>query len=146
MRQGVILYQHHTGGVYYKTCKALSNIKTVFPRYGDSHVKDKTVVRPSFFNMEIPLLVRHLYIEMAPWSHLSIGSLGTNLNDILYQIVILFLRKYIWKCAMQNISRLRSNILLYVGAIFVLAAGIGFRFYCWYIIFWIHSWPPAWGN
>ena len=24
------------------------NIKTVFPRYGDSHVKDKTVVRPSY--------------------------------------------------------------------------------------------------
>ena len=23
------------------------NIKTVFPRYGDSHVKDKTVARPS---------------------------------------------------------------------------------------------------
>ena len=43
-------------------------IKTVFPRYGDSHVKDKTVVRPSFiFNMGIPILVRrHLYIEMAP--------------------------------------------------------------------------------
>ena len=26
----------------------LLNIKTVFPRYGDSHVKDKTVVRPSY--------------------------------------------------------------------------------------------------
>ena len=38
------------------------NIKTVFPRSGDSHVKDKTV-----FNMGIPILVRrHLYIEMAP--------------------------------------------------------------------------------
>ena len=24
------------------------HIKTVFPRYGDSHVKDKTVVRPSY--------------------------------------------------------------------------------------------------
>ena len=24
------------------------NIKTVFPRYGDSHVKDKMVVRPSY--------------------------------------------------------------------------------------------------
>ena len=24
------------------------NIKTVFPRYGDSHVKDKTVVRPFY--------------------------------------------------------------------------------------------------
>ena len=25
------------------------NIKTVFPRYGDFHVKDKTVARPSYF-------------------------------------------------------------------------------------------------
>ena len=24
------------------------NIKTAFPRYGDSHVKDKTVARPSY--------------------------------------------------------------------------------------------------
>ena len=24
------------------------NIKTVFPRYGDSHVKDETVTRPSY--------------------------------------------------------------------------------------------------
>ena len=24
------------------------NIKTIFPRYGDSHVKDKTVARPSY--------------------------------------------------------------------------------------------------
>ena len=27
---------------------ACLNIKTIFPRYGDSHVKDKTVVRPSY--------------------------------------------------------------------------------------------------
>ena len=24
------------------------NIKTIFPRYGDSHIKDKTVTRPSY--------------------------------------------------------------------------------------------------
>ena len=37
------------------------NLETVFPRYGDSRVKDKTV-----FNMGIPILVRrHLYIETA---------------------------------------------------------------------------------
>ena len=29
------------------------NIKTVFPRYGDSHVKDKTVVRPSYLSPEL---------------------------------------------------------------------------------------------
>ena len=28
--------------------RARLNIKTVFPRYGDSHVKDKTVERPSY--------------------------------------------------------------------------------------------------
>ena len=30
------------------------NIKTVFPRYGDSHVKDKTVERPSYLLHEDP--------------------------------------------------------------------------------------------
>ena len=40
------------------------NIKTVFPRYGDSHVKDRLI-----FNMGIPILVRrHLSIETGPWS------------------------------------------------------------------------------
>ena len=39
------------------------NIKTVFPRYGDSHVIDKTLI----INMGIPIPVRwHFYIEMAP--------------------------------------------------------------------------------
>ena len=34
----------------------------------DSHVKDKTAVRPSYPNMGIPILVeqQHLYIETAP--------------------------------------------------------------------------------
>ena len=49
------------------------NIKTVFPRYGESHVIDL------MFNMGIPILVRrHLYIETTPrnfqwfadWIHL----------------------------------------------------------------------------
>ena len=31
-----------------KDSGARFNIKTVFPRYGDSHVKDKTVARPSY--------------------------------------------------------------------------------------------------
>ena len=41
------------------------NIKTVFPVYRDSHVKDKTVSRDRLiFNMRIPTLVRqHLYTE-----------------------------------------------------------------------------------
>ena len=30
------------------------NIKTVFPRYGDSHVKDETVVRPSYIKRGDP--------------------------------------------------------------------------------------------
>ena len=45
------------------------NIKTVFPMYGDSHVKDMTVGEAVLsFNMGIPILVRrHIYIEAAPW-------------------------------------------------------------------------------
>ena len=48
------------------------SIKIVFPRYGDSHVKDKTVARPFYrcdrliFNMGILILARHLYTETAP--------------------------------------------------------------------------------
>ena len=43
------------------------NIKTVFGRYGDPHVKDKLWDR-LIFNMGIPILVRrYLYIETAPW-------------------------------------------------------------------------------
>ena len=45
------------------------NIKTVFPRYGDSHVKIRLSRDRLIFNMGIPILVRqHLYIETAPWS------------------------------------------------------------------------------
>ena len=43
------------------------NIKNIFSGYGDSHVNDKTVARPSYLNMGIPILVRlHLYSETAP--------------------------------------------------------------------------------
>ena len=44
------------------------NIKAVFPGYGNSHVKDKTIVKSSYFLHGIPVLVGHLYIqvEMAP--------------------------------------------------------------------------------
>ena len=41
----------NTKAVYYRSCLLWThrlNIKTVFPRYGDSHVKDKTVARPSY--------------------------------------------------------------------------------------------------
>ena len=37
------------------------NIKTVFLRYGDSHVKDKAVAKPSYLNLGIPILVISLY-------------------------------------------------------------------------------------
>ena len=63
-------------------------IKTVFPRYGDSHVKDKTGARQVLsLNMGIPILLRrHLYIKMSSQQyrdthvqcHLS-GSCGGNL-------------------------------------------------------------------
>ena len=41
---------HHKGGVFHgMKCQTGPhlNIKTVFPRYGDFHVKDKTVAKPS---------------------------------------------------------------------------------------------------
>ena len=45
------------------------NIKTMFPRYEDSHVKDKTSWDRVIFNMGILILVRQqLYIETAPRS------------------------------------------------------------------------------
>ena len=37
------------------------NIKTVFPRYGNSHVKNKTIARPK-------MVKQHLYIETPPSS------------------------------------------------------------------------------
>ena len=52
------------------------NIKTVLRRYEDSHVKDKTVARPSYLYMGIPILVRqHLYIEMppGPWFNIKMS-------------------------------------------------------------------------
>ena len=48
------------------------NIKTVFPMYGDSHFKDKTV---SPLKMVIPVQVgQHLSIETAPRVTISAGS------------------------------------------------------------------------
>ena len=46
------------------------NMKTIFPRYGDSHVKDKTVVRPSYLKHGDPYTGKtFLYIEMTPRIH-----------------------------------------------------------------------------
>ena len=45
----------------------VSNIKNTFTSYEDSHVKDKTVERPSYLQHGDPILVRwHLYNETAP--------------------------------------------------------------------------------
>ena len=38
----------HQSGIQCRQSGPRLNIKTVFPRYGDSHVKDKTVMRPSY--------------------------------------------------------------------------------------------------
>ena len=44
------------------------NIKTVFPRYGDSHLKKRRSRDRLIFNMGILILIRwHFYIETAPW-------------------------------------------------------------------------------
>ena len=87
------------------------NIKTVFPRYGSSRVKDKTFVRPSYhnrliFNMGIPVLIRrHPYIETAPWPIFSCSQIWakiavshtraktTNLDSIKYITLFLFPHK-----------------------------------------------------
>ena len=43
-RQCVMVYlSNRLGSAWYCYIRARFNIKTVFPRYGDSHVKDKTV-------------------------------------------------------------------------------------------------------
>ena len=39
----MVSLSHQLPGPHLNTC-----IKTVFPRYGDSHAKDKTVARPSY--------------------------------------------------------------------------------------------------
>ena len=46
------------------------NTNTIFPDiYGNSHYKDKTVVRHPIFTIGIPILVRyHFYIEKGPGS------------------------------------------------------------------------------
>ena len=44
------------------------NTKIVFSRYGESHVKDKTVADRLIFNTRVQMLVRqYLYIETAHW-------------------------------------------------------------------------------
>ena len=44
------------------------NIKTIFPRYGDSMLEIRQLRGCLIFNMGIPILVRqHLYIEIGPW-------------------------------------------------------------------------------
>ena len=48
---------------------------TVFPRYGDSHVTDKMLRDHLTFNMGIRILVKHLYIKMAPTSSLGVFRL-----------------------------------------------------------------------
>ena len=54
-------------------CKAPGphlNIKTVFPRYEDSHIKDKTVAIPSYFLLGYILYWkgRHIHTETVPWA------------------------------------------------------------------------------
>ena len=57
--------------------RALFNIKTIFPRYWNSPVKDKTVARPSYLKHGDPILVRHLYIETAPRSSHGVSVMQT---------------------------------------------------------------------
>ena len=51
------------------------NIKTVFPRYGDSHVKDKTVMRPSYLSHGDPYTGKTTYLY---WDGPRVASLLPN--------------------------------------------------------------------
>ena len=73
-----------------KTCLTFGpclNIKTVFPRYGDSMLKIRRSRDRLIFNMGIPILVRrHLYIETAPWSPLcAVVCWGQSLDKSVSQ-------------------------------------------------------------
>ena len=68
------------------------NIKTIFPRYGDSHVKIRRSRDRLIFNMGISILVRrHLYIETAlwwPWTSGTISSLSSHCNSFDDQVPV----------------------------------------------------------
>ena len=72
------------------------DIKTFFPRYGDSHVKDKW--DHLIFNMGTPILVsQHLYIETAPtplrgqW----VNRCPTTMKN---KCILYFMNRNIWFC------------------------------------------------
>ena len=53
------------------------NMKISSYQYRDPHVKDKTVSRPSYFNMRIPIPGKdHLYIETGPWSLVTFSPIS----------------------------------------------------------------------
>ena len=83
---------------------ALSQYKTVFPRYGDSHVKDKTVARPSYLNMVIPFRVRrHLYIVTAPRFLCEIFGPVLTLHGCISQRVSELITEILWKVSLLQL-------------------------------------------
>ena len=61
-KQGISWMQHSRQSPEYLNTRAQIQYKDHISRYGNSHYKDK--MRPSYFIMGIPMLVRqHLYIE-----------------------------------------------------------------------------------
>ena len=71
-------YDPHYRKRYYSTSAGPRlNIKTVFPRYGDSHVKDKTVGETVLYlTWELPYLVRPSFLLRRPPVHIYYDWFG----------------------------------------------------------------------
>ena len=88
--------------------RALSQYKNHLSKVWDCHVKDKTVAILSCFNMWIPILTRHLYIETPPWF-----TTATLTDKALFPITPINYNSpfnHTFRC----ISRLHNNIWTYL--------------------------------
>ena len=124
----------HVQDVDVSTCvireaRACLSIKTVFTRYGDSHVKIRRSRDRLIFNMGIPILVRwHLYIEMTPrlFFFLKRGNICSTTILEMSRINLLALWRYdcdvsfirlilvvcvwcMWKCPQMNATGPREQ-------------------------------------
>ena len=88
-------HQYNIDGLQSEDSGGRLNIKAVFPRYGDSHVKDRL-----FFNMGISIQVRrHLYIEAVGPQVLFFNTLRPRQNwrhfaDNIFKWI--FLNENVW--------------------------------------------------
>ena len=84
MEQAADILPHADQGPAHITLSVISsqilprfNIKTIFPRYGDSHVKDKTVVRPYHLYYAGPYTGKTTFLN---WDNPQVPRLLTNIN------------------------------------------------------------------